>query len=281
MNTAIKTEPQKKPGQIKKLGLCVYHADCNDGFAAALAVWLQHGDSYMYKPAHYGDTPSDYAGRDVIIVDFSYKRKELEKINEKASSLIVIDHHKSAQNELEGLDYCLFDMEQCGAVLTYQYLFRMDFLPMLFKYIQDRDLWQWELPNSRQISAGLQVIDRTFVEWKKYLDDDYLISKLLPKGEVISKYQKNCIDKALAREWDTISLAGYTVPCLNTTHLVSEIVGKMAKEAPFAVGYFDLPGKRVYSLRSTKESGVDVSEIASIYGGGGHRHAAGFSLPLL
>ena len=35
---------------------------------------------------------------------------------------------------------------------------------------------------------------------------------------------------------------------------------------------------RVFSLRSTEE-GLDVSEIAKQYGGGGHKHASGFRVP--
>jgi nanoRNase/pAp phosphatase (c-di-AMP/oligoRNAs hydrolase) len=34
----------------------------------------------------------------------------------------------------------------------------------------------------------------------------------------------------------------------------------------------------IFSLRSTEE-GLDVSEIAKLYGGGGHKHAAGFKVP--
>jgi len=47
---------------------------------------------------------------------------------------------------------------------------------------------------------------------------------------------------------------------------------------PFGVCYFELGGKRVYSLRSVH--GVDVSEIAKAYGGGGHPAAAGFEVPV-
>lgn len=52
----------------------------------------------------------------------------------------------------------------------------------------------------------------------------------------------------------------------------------MAQDAPFAACYWDTPKGRDYSLRS-RGDGADVSEIASLYGGGGHRDAAGFSVP--
>lgn len=49
----------------------------------------------------------------------------------------------------------------------------------------------------------------------------------------------------------------------------------MAQGELFAACYWDTPTGRVFSLRSTDE-GMDVSVIASQYGGGGHRNAAGF-----
>jgi len=40
---------------------------------------------------------------------------------------------------------------------------------------------------------------------------------------------------------------------------------------------WDTPEGRVFSLRSNDE-GVDVSEVAKQYGGGGHRNASGFKV---
>jgi len=56
--------------------------------------------------------------------------------------------------------------------------------------------------------------------------------------------------------------------------------GTMARAAPFAACYYDRPDARVFSLRSRGEDGLDVAEIAASYGGGGHRNAAGFQMPL-
>ena len=53
----------------------------------------------------------------------------------------------------------------------------------------------------------------------------------------------------------------------------------MAQGQPFAVCYWDTLQGRVFSLRST-DDGMDVSEIAKQYGGGGHRNAAGFTVSL-
>jgi nanoRNase/pAp phosphatase (c-di-AMP/oligoRNAs hydrolase) len=73
-------------------------------------------------------------------------------------------------------------------------------------------------------------------------------------------------------------IAGYVVPVINTTHQVSELVGRLAEGQPFAASWFERQdGKFVYSLRSRGDGGEDVSTVAKLLGGGGHRNAAGFT----
>ena len=60
---------------------------------------------------------------------------------------------------------------------------------------------------------------------------------------------------------------------INCSNLISEIGNVLSKRYPFVVMYFDTPSIRKFELRS---SSVDVSEIAKLHGGGGHKFAAGF-----
>lgn len=258
-------------------GICLYHKNCADGFAAATAVYHRYGEDYFYKAVQYGDDPPDVSGRDVLIVDFSFKRDVLLQMKKVAKSIVVLDHHKTAEKELEGLDFCKFDMSKSGAVMTWEYLFREP-IPKLFEYIQDRDLWKWELPKSREISAALRLVDKNFDLWRSYFDNSR-IDSLIKKGAVVLEYQNNCVESVANGDVGKIEIEGYTVPCTNITHLISETLQELAKGQPFAVGYFDTNDKRIYSLRSAPD-GVDVSEIARKNGGGGHKHAAGFTRPL-
>ena len=85
-------------------------------------------------------------------------------------------------------------------------------------------------------------------------------------------------------------IAGHCVPCINATSQMSEIGSELCKGYPFSATWFQIAGKRIYSLRSDK-GGLDVGLIAKAvgdrikasegneYGGGGHKHAAGFSVP--
>jgi hypothetical protein len=73
-------------------------------------------------------------------------------------------------------------------------------------------------------------------------------------------------------------LCGHEVPLLNVPFTMASDAGNLlAQDEPFAICYWDDSNGRVFSLRSA-EQGVDVSEIARSFGGGGHRHAAGFRL---
>ena len=260
--------------------LCIYHKDCADGFGAALAV-KHYYDSLGYDceftAAQYGDPVPDVVDKDVLIVDFSYSRDILLELKQQAKSIKVIDHHKTAQQNLAGLDYCIFDLSKSGAVLTWQTLFGQQPLPLLLAYIQDRDLWQWQLDDSKAVSAALQTLPMKFELWQRYLNDDN-INELIVKGNTIVEYQNQQIAKVpVADQLPLADIAGYKVPCINATHLISEIGDKISQGHPFVALYFETSDKRVYSLRSASD-GVDVSEIAKKFGGGGHFHAAGFAV---
>ena len=52
--------------------LCIYHANCPDGFTAAWAVRRALGaDKVDFHPGFYHKEPPNAQGRDVVLVDFS------------------------------------------------------------------------------------------------------------------------------------------------------------------------------------------------------------------
>lgn len=263
--------------------LVLYHRSCTDGLGAAWAVdyWLKEHPAMFrrgvdFKTIQYGDPAPDVTGLDVFVVDFSFPRETLLEMHERAASLIVIDHHKTAQAALSGLDFCIFDMDKAGCILTWEYLFPTTPPPELFYYLQDRDLWRWELPQSKEVSAALRSYRPFLSVWDEFMTIAGL-EKLKSEGTAILRYQEQQISAALSQTAQMVEIGGHTVPCVNCTHLISEIGNELAKGHPFAALYFETVDKRVFSLRSTDE-GVDVAEIAKLYGGGGHRNAAGFTI---
>ena len=101
-------------------------------------------------------------------------------------------------------------------------------------------------------------------------------------GAAINKYLNVQSEIIVKNEPIVWPITNDVVPVYNLPgFMLSDTLHKALEqhpEAPYAVGYFDLPDKRIYSLRSRSGSDVDVSEIAKRNGGGGHKHAAGFTV---
>lgn len=84
--------------------LCIYHGGCDDGFAAAFIVRRAlEADSVDFHPGVYDHAPPDVIGRHVIMVDFSYKAPVIRQMAERAKSILILDHHKTARIELSDL----------------------------------------------------------------------------------------------------------------------------------------------------------------------------------
>ncbi|MDD9738468.1 DHHA1 domain-containing protein [Marinovum sp. SP66] len=278
--------------------ICIHHGNCADGFTAAWCVREALGDAVEYIPARYGSTPPDVTGADVIIVDFSYKRPVLERMALDARSILVLDHHKTAQEDLLNLPYpaggweahravagnpaALFDMDRSGAQMAWDY-FCGGARPQLVDYVADRDLWTWKLDRSREISAVIASHDMTFDQWDEFaarMQADADLGQMADEGEAILRKHDRDVRATLNLTTRTMVIGGHKVPVANTPYsMASDAAGTLAEGNPFAAVYFDGPEGRAFSLRS-RGDGLDVSEIAKKYGGGGHRNAAGFKMPI-
>lgn len=264
--------------------LCIYHGNCLDGFGAAWAVRNALGkDVEFYKGTHQ-QAPPDVKGLDVIIVDFSYKRDVLESMLETAANITIIDHHITAEKDLSGLLSSgkikgLFDMNKSGAVLAWEWFNPTEEIPQLIQHIQDRDLWQFKLDDTNEILAALASYPFDFSVWDQFMmcEKDELVA-LKQDGIAINRKLQKEIKELIASGVRRMTIGGYDVPVLNApSSFVSDAGNIMSLNEPFAACYWDHPDGRSFSLRSKKE-GVDVSEIAKQYGGGGHVNAAGFTI---
>lgn len=105
----------------------IYHDHCLDGFGSAFAAWFFLKDKHnlsFHKASYQQDFPELPEGtEEVYILDFSYPKKVILKQREKFNRVVVIDHHETAQKELEGLADCIFDMSHSGAYLSWMYFF--------------------------------------------------------------------------------------------------------------------------------------------------------------
>jgi oligoribonuclease NrnB/cAMP/cGMP phosphodiesterase (DHH superfamily) len=256
----------------------IYHADCSDGFGAAYSAWKLLGERAQYHAAKYGVPPPDVAGKNVVILDFSYDNATTKKLIKSANSIIVIDHHKSAMIELHDVSCTHFDMNHSGAMLAWKFFHPGKDVPRMIKFIEDRDLWKWEIPYSKEFSAAFDMVPFTFEDFDLFLDDS-AVDNAQMRGSYILAYSKTVISK-IAKRAITRKMGNKDILVVNSPHWMSEIGSVLSTKCDFAViWYYDHDTRQVkVSLRAHHDD-ADVSEVAKRFGGGGHRKAAGFALP--
>ena len=285
--------------------ICIYHANCFDGMAAAWVVSQAYPNA-EFIPGQYGDKKLElsleqdcYENANIndhyVIVDFSLPRQLMELMASKAKNMIVLDHHKTSMANCEGLNFCKFDMNQSGAGLAWRHFFPDKSVPNLIKYVEDRDLWRFSLPYSKEINAYIQSYPIK-LEMYDYLatelDDTYGLESARNAGAAVERY-KDTMVAAICKHARLKLIGNYFVPLVQSGILMSEVGHYMCQQEyeyidhrdnttymnkpPFAASYFIRDdGYIVYSLRSIGD--FDVSEVAKKFGGGGHRNAAGFQL---
>lgn len=269
--------------------IILYHANCNDGSASALAAWLKLGDDgHQYIGVSHGRPAPDVKGQDVLMLDFCYPRDTLIKL--QAKSIFILDHHLSAQKDLSAPfpDSCNisyeFDLKRSGAMMSWQHFFPNEPIPRFYTLIQDRDIWLNNEPEAPMLSYGLSIFAKNFRAWKVFIEDQQVLNKTIEAGRAIQDFINAQID-IIIPTYRMQQIAGINVPVVNApSFMVSDLVHQLLIEhpnAPFAAAYSDLPdiGMRNYSLRS-EDHRQDVSVIAKQFGGGGHRNAAAFNIPI-
>jgi len=299
-----------------KPDVCYFHRNCADGFGAAYSIWTKWPD-IEFVPLAHGDpiSASQYVGKHVIFVDFSLKANAMRDLGISAKSVVILDHHKSAELELESFAkfdgsiedlealmvywskdssflnvYVHFDMLHSGAVLAWNFANPGTPAPIGLLYIEDRDLWNWNLEGSKAFGLALESEIWDFEHWDMWVLNPGDAQKLVEVGESIISYQAKLIKQITSNakmgelpmptDDGTKRVAKNVVFC-NTAVLQSEVGNALLQqfiEADFAaVWYITADGDTRYSLRS-EEGRADVSVIAAEHGGGGHRNAAGFTV---
>jgi oligoribonuclease NrnB/cAMP/cGMP phosphodiesterase (DHH superfamily) len=260
----------------------VIHHDDPDGWVAAWVLRRECPDA-VCVPTNYGQpVPWDaiIAADRVWIVDFSYPLDTLHAIADGVPTT-VIDHHVTAAAVLagipaEGARLCaVYDVRRSGCGLTWDTLHPGEPRPWIVDYVEDHDLWRFVLPFSREIRASLSsyMLGWALLDW--FADNDASWWSTTSEGVSILRYQGQviadmCVDPPMQ---DGVPC----VPC-HSPRLISELGHALSEHYPYAMVYRTCPdGSRRVSLRS-REGRADVSEIARAHGGGGHVHAAGYTI---
>ena len=94
---------------------------------------------------------------------------------------------------------------------------------------------------------------------------------LRQEGVALERKQQKDIAEIVAAGSHLITIAGHTVPACNVPPIWASDAGNiLAQGHPFAACFWTDGEKIAFSLRSAPD-GLDVSEIAKQFGGGGHQ----------
>ncbi len=265
-----------------------YHGGCPDGFGSAFAIWKLLGDKPIYKPYFYHYKFSDFQdiiNKNVVVCDFSFPKEIILEIIKKAKSFLLIDHHVTTINNLTDISnkYFIFNSEHSGAYLTWKHFHPNIEVPRLLLYIEDRDIWKNKLPFTKEFFCSFKNVPQDFNEYAKLLDYKE-IDKLIEKGKIILEYDniqmnyimKNSICKMTVLPDNEL----YNIAYVSSNIHKSDIGNKLLEKYPYAdfsvvYGYNDRLNNTTFSLRSDNKR-IDVSKIAKLFNGGGHRNASGF-----
>ena len=259
----------------RDVDLVIYHKNCTDGFGAAYSAWRLLGNRAEYVACSHGEAPPDVKGKNVAICDFSFKNEVTKKMIEEAEALVILDHHKSAMVELHDIPDAIFNMEKSGAVITWEFFHPGKDVPKFIQYIEDRDLWKWDLPYSREFAAAFDMVPFNFEDFDKFVDDS-VFDDAVKRGSYILAYSKTVVKKIASKALPR-KLAGHEALVVNASHWMSEVGSALSPHCDLAmIWYHDHNDKKIkVSLRAFHDN-IDASEIAKQFGGGGHKSAAGF-----
>lgn len=270
--------------------LLVYHGpSCLDGLACVWALHQRWPNVPVFEGV-YGQAPPDVTGLRVLISDFSYSEEVMREMAAKAGSITVLDHHRSSAVAFrklfeDGLIRGVHDESRSGASLTWEYVWGQPRAPKLIEHVQDRDLWKFEIPGTKEVTAVLGSIPFDQKEWTEIGNrlENGLAGPILEQGAAIIRAREVDMRKVMEAGERTMIIGGHRIPVCNAPYFWASDIGHvLAKEseAGFAATYMDLAAGRQFSLRSRDGEAFPVHLLAEEYGGGGHPPAAGFTAPI-
>ena len=270
--------------------LVIYHGrSCPDGFASALAAWLYYEGRAEFLPLDHGDVKTladlpPLAGRTVYILDFSFSAPLLRDIDNSAAKLVVLDHHLSAAEKLVGFQcrcgVVHFDMKKSGARLAWEFFHPEQPVPDLVKFVEDRDIWVWQYPESAGFLAALDMEPFEFERWQAVANFDAAhLAAYIDRGRAMDE-KFNKLAHSMSEAAQPLSFNGVPGLMANVPSAFHSLVGDILceKSGTFALLWtVDKSGLVKCGLRS--RSGFSCIALAESMHGGGHAQACGFKMP--
>lgn len=287
--------------------IAIAHHNDLDGRAAAAVAYHYYkkidpsNEIFFYELDYKDNVPISELSEAYILVvlDFSFKPEVWEEFrNGGPGSITWIDHHKTAiEMTPSWVVQSTSGVQQvgiCAALLTWKHFFGNYPVPEVLNLIDAWDCWTHnDDPNVLDFISGVKVQD-TGPEsglWFDLFDENKenhlgcLVSQIQGMGFIIRRYEAIEAVGYLKRFGHPIVISdhpsGWKIPCfavnrggINSKFFDSAPINdRTSLPYPIFVNYTYDGKKWTVSLYSTT---VDVGEVAKLFGGGGHKGAAGF-----
>jgi oligoribonuclease NrnB/cAMP/cGMP phosphodiesterase (DHH superfamily) len=260
--------------------LSISHNDC-DGCVSQIIL------GHIYKNIKYINT--SFYKIDDILYSLDYKQydyvfltdihPEHEESLNVSNKIILIDHHKSAQNlhNPQKMHFVLSDDNVCAAELTKQfvekmYSIRLTELYDLIKYTNDYDTWTLKYPKSTFLNDLMFYLYRPL----KFRELFFNGRTKLTKEEVEWLKERRSEFKKLYANLNIYELDKIQGCMAESTEFINEICHKLMNEEKYNIVIIRNPRNGRVSIRH-RIANLDTGKILKENGwGGGHACSSGF-----
>lgn len=269
-----------------------------DGSGSEIIIKLIYPDIETYRVDYNFDSDLTYRkimaeADSIIFTDISVSRdtaESLEATRSYGKELLLLDHHESAKTNLGDLDYpwIHIDLDYSGALLAFlwykdQLSLNLDLASYnnygyLAQLVSDYDLWNHKYPDSKK----LQFL------WSK-IGSEQFVNRFLQDSSInMSEEEESYVNESMEALEESYQVAISNISTEEDSYgnkwllikdigvMYSLVADRILKENPDAAYCCIMSRKGSLSFRSQY---YDVEQIAKALGGGGHRLAAGCSLP--
>lgn len=299
---------------------CIYHGGCPDGFAAAWVVSrfnLGQGTTpgsaaeVQLIPASYGmDLPTfEERPQAIYVVDFSWPKEQMAKLAQMSDYVMLLDHHQTTLDDIFGPEGIgtkrmggmrgaspgefgfVLDMNRSGAAIAWDHfstgtqvgeLLHLALPPLLLRYVQDRDLWRWEMALSREIGSLILSLPHELEVWDAYMAKGF--DELLEAASGARMFEEKLIEEVVSRAHWCSMRVGTDVrwfPIVNSPYIAGSTVAERLMDAFECdmAAYYLIEKNTGYRYGFRSRNGVEVNRWAEGLGGGGHVQASGCFSP--
>lgn len=266
----------------KKDVLVFYHSNCTDGFSGAWAAWKKFGDKAEYVPWTHQTPLPPLKGKELYFIDICPKEDEVRRLLAANRRVTAIDHHVSAEAAVKLTDRYSYALDHSGAMLAWAYFHPTKLAPKLLRYVEDHDLFLKKMPHTEAVHAYLDLFNFEFRLWSRFareFEKKSLLEKHVAVGKLILKHEQKLVARVVSTAAVPVMFFGIRTLAVNSPLLGSEIAYALyTKKPPLGIVWYEREGQIKVSLRSNGT--VNVAKLAEKFGGGGHKAAAGFAIPV-